>query len=65
MGSKFTTKFPFGLALGFLTDAGPITVPDYVFHGYKYEASQGWILHAQFHEMEEKRNQRTKMRRKK
>ena len=27
-GSKFTDEFPFGSALGFITDAGPITVPD-------------------------------------
>lgn len=57
-------KFPFGFALGFLTNAGPITVSDHVFHGYKYKAGEGWILNAQFPEKEEKRNQRTKMRRK-
>ena len=64
MGSKFTQEFPFGSALGFLTDAGPINVPEYVFHGYKYEASHGWILHAQFPEKEAKKKQNTKMGRK-
>ena len=64
MGSKFTQEFPFGSALGFLTDAGPINVPEYVFHGYKYEASHGWILHAQFPEKEARKKLRTNMGRK-
>ena len=64
MGSKFTQEFPFGSDLGFLTDAGPIIVPDQVFHGYKYDASQGWILHAKFPEKEVQRKQRTKIERK-
>ena len=64
MGSKFTQEYPFGSALGFYTDAGPIGVPDHIFHGYKYEAAHGWILHAQFPEVEEKQKQRTNLRRK-
>ena len=49
-GSKFTREFPFGSALGFITSAGPINVPDEVFHGYVYDVHQGWILHARFPE---------------
>ena len=57
MGSKFTKDYPFGSALGYHTDAGPIIVPDQVFHGYKYDASQGWME-------EVKKKQRTKIGRK-
>ena len=37
LGSKFTRDFPFGSELGFLTDAGPVSVPNDVFHGYTYQ----------------------------
>ena len=53
IGSKFTREFPFGSELGFLTDASPVKVPDEVFHGYKYQPGQGWILHATFSEMKQ------------
>ena len=47
-GSKFTGDFPFGSELGFLTDAGPVNVPEEVFHGYVFQPGQGWLLHAEF-----------------
>ena len=50
IGSKFIKEFPFGSALGYLTDAGPVNVPDEIFHGYKFYPEQGWILHAEFEE---------------
>ena len=50
IGSKFTREFPFGSSLGFLADAGPVNVPDEIFHGYKFYPGQGWILHAEFGE---------------
>lgn len=66
IGSKFTREFPFGSKLGFLTDAGPVKVPDEVFHGYKYQPGQGWILHATFSEMKQvKKYPKMKKRRKK
>ena len=48
IGSKFDREFPFGKALGFFTDQGPINVPDHVFHGYIYQPDQGWLLHAEY-----------------
>ena len=47
-GSRFTGDFPFGSELGFVTDAGAISVSEEVFHGYVYKVGQGWILHAEF-----------------
>ena len=69
LGSKFTSEFPFGSELGYLTDAGPVGVPNEVFHGYKYQPSQGWLLHAEFPRRSEmsikKRMTKRSMRRKK
>ena len=48
IGSKFVQEFPFGSSLGFLTDAGPVNVPEEVFHGYIFQPGQGWLLHAEF-----------------
>ena len=64
IGSKFTSDFPFGSVLGFLTDAGPISVPDHVFHGHVYDARHGWILHAEIQERKDvpkHRTERTRM----
>ena len=61
-GSKFTKEFPFGSTLGFLTDTGPIQVPDQVIHGHVYDERQGWILHASYKVKEwnsVERNERT------
>ena len=60
LGSKFTREFPFGSALGYLTDAGAVRVPDDVFHGYVFEVGQGWILHADFPRKPELQNRRKK-----
>ena len=60
LGSKFTREFPFGSALGYLTDAGAVRVPDDVFHGYVFEVGQGWILHADFPRKLELQNRRKK-----
>ena len=66
IGSKFTREFPFGSSLGFLTDAGPVNVPDEIFHGYKFYPGQGWILHATFSDMKQEKNHpKMKKRRKK
>ena len=55
MGSQFSNPNPFGAALGYLTDAGAIGVPDCVYHGHVYDATnQGWILHACYPENQEK-----------
>ena len=62
--SKFTREFPFGSELGFLMDAGPVNVPDEVFHGYKFQPGQGWLLHATFLRLKEKENIGMKKRRK-
>ena len=59
IGSKFTNDFPFGSVLGFLTDAGPISVPNHVFHGHVYDARHGWILHAEIQERKNVPNHRT------
>ena len=59
IGSKFTKDFPFGSVLGFLTDAGPISVPNHVFHGHVYDARHGWILHAEIQERKNVPNHRT------
>ena len=58
LGSKFDREFPFGTALGFLTDAGPINVPDEIFHGHSYQPGQGWLLHAEYPEKVKKRMKR-------
>ena len=58
LGSKFDREFPFGTALGFLTDAGPINVPDEIFHGHSYQPGQGWLLHAEYPEKIKKRMKR-------
>ena len=50
LGVKFTKPNPFGAISGYLTDAGVITVPNDVFHGYVYQEGVGWILHAEFGE---------------
>ena len=65
-GSKFSREFPFGSTLGFMTTNGAITIPDEVFHGYVYQASQGWILHSTFPEQKgvKKVQKRRKMSRK-
>ena len=60
LGSKFSKPNPFGSVLGYLTDAGPIPVPDQVFHGYCYEESAGWILHASFPERKKKPGEKVK-----
>ena len=74
LGSKFSKPHPFGAALGYLTDAGAIGIPDCVYHGHVYDAvSQGWILHASFEEgpttqkkkMEERETTQRRMKRKK
>ena len=65
VGSKFTSEFPFGKALGFLTSAGLINVPDEVFHGYIFDAQQGWILHARYPEDQERVKKVKKMERRK
>ena len=64
IGSKFTREFPFGKALGFLTDAGPVDVPDEVFHGYVFQPGQGWLLHATFSGIQEKDKPKMKRRKK-
>ena len=58
LGSKFDREFPFGTSLGFLTDAGPINLPDEIFHGYSYQPGQGWVLHATYPEKAKKRKKR-------
>ena len=58
LGSKFDREFPFGTALGFLTDAGPINVPDEIFHGHSYQPGQGWLLHAEYPEKVKERMKR-------
>ena len=58
LGSKFDREFPLGTSLGFLTDAGPINLPDEIFHGYSYQPGHGWVLHAKYPEKVKKRKKR-------
>ena len=63
IGAKFDREFPFGNALGFMTNNGAVGIPNDVIHGHVYQVGQGWVLHSSFPEVIQKK--KTKMMRRK